>query len=230
MSSLSHSIHGYPQLSSRSPHWLLSNLPQLSATPTIPMTATPTTPMKSQLCSRSLHRSLSNLSRLSATLIALSKSELPTLFIKAFKRRVINTNEFPPIIDAGHIRCSVARYKRYVESCVAVMSGVCYCCGLFISSSSLVIILISDSVIVTALDKDAINMAFFDHCGREIDEYWFCYSYFNILKQKKVPKFSSVNKVNVVMCQDYQPALEALILVKEMLIARCHPVMSILKL
>ncbi len=84
-------------------------------------------------------------------------------------------------------------------------------------------------MIMTTLDKDAINMAFLDYCSRKIDKYRFCYSCFNILKQKKVPKFSSVNKVNIVMCQDYPPALEALTLVEEMLIARCHLVMSILK-
>ncbi len=230
MSSPSHSIHGRPRLSSRSPYRLLSNLPRLSATPTIPMTATPTATMKSQLCSRFLHQSSSNLPRLSTAPTAPLKSELPTLLIKAFERRVIDINDFPPIIDAGHIRRSVARYERHVESCVTVMSGVCYCCGLFISSLSSVVVLRSDPVVVAALDKDAINMAFLDHCGREIDEYRFCYSCFNILKQKKVPKFSSVNKVNVVMCQDYPPALEALTLVEEMLIARYHPVMSILKL
>ncbi len=182
-----------------------------------------------QLSNRYLYRSSSNLPRLSAAPTAPLK-QLPTLLIKAFKRRVIDTNEFPPIIDAGHIRRSVARYERHVESCVAVMSGVCCCCGLFVSSSSSVVVLRSDPVVVAALNKEAINMAFLDHYGREIDEYRFCYSYFNIFKQKKVPKFSSVNKENVVMCQDYPPALEALTLVEVMLIARCHSVMSILKL
>ncbi len=85
MSSPLHSIHGHPQLSSRSLHWSSSNLPQLSAAPT-----------------------------------ALLKSQLPTLLIKAFEHRVIDTNEFLPIINVGHIRCSVAHYKRYVESCVAI--------------------------------------------------------------------------------------------------------------
>ncbi len=153
-----------------------------------------------QLTSRSLYQLSSNLPQLSAAPTAPLKSQLPTLLIKAFEHGVIDTNEFPPIIDAGHIRHSVLRYKRHVEFYVTVMSGVCYCCGLFVSSSSLIVVLRSDPVVVAALDKDAINMAFLDHCGREIDEYRFCYSCFNILKQKKVPKFSSVNKVNVVMC------------------------------
>ncbi len=183
-----------------------------------------------QFSSPSLYWSSSNLPQLSATSTAPLKSQLPTLLIKTFKCRVIDTNEFPPIIDVGHIRRFITCYKIHVESCIAVMSKVSYYCKLFISSLTLVVILRSNPVVVTALDKNAINMAFLNHCGREIDEYRFCYLCFNILKQKKVPKFFSVNKVNIVICQDYPPALEALILVEKMLIARCHPVISILKL
>ena len=80
------------------------------------------------------------------------------------------------------------------------------------------------------LDKDAMNMAFLDYCGQKIDKYWFCYLCFNMLKQKNIPKFSSINKINIVMCQDYPPALEILILVEEILITQCHLIMSIVKL
>ncbi len=83
---------------------------------------------------------------------------------------------------------------------------------------------------MTTLDKNTINMAFLNHYGRKIDKYRFCYLYFDILKQKKVLKFSFVNKVNVVISQDYLPALETLTLVEEMLIIQYHLVISILKL
>ncbi len=174
ISSFLYSIHGCPQLSRRSLHWLSSNLSRLSATPTAPI--------KSQFCSWSLHRLSSNLPWLSATPTAPLKSQLPTLLIKAFKRRVIDTNEFSPIIDVGHICCSVVCYERYVECCIAVMGKVCYCSGLFISSSSSVVVLRSDPMVVIALNKDAINIAFFDHYSQKIDEYRFCYLCFNILK------------------------------------------------
>ncbi len=182
------------------------------------------------LRSRSLYWLLSNPPRLSTTPTAPFKSQFLTSLIKTFKYRVIDTNEFPPIIDTGHICRSVMRYERHVEFYIAVISRVCCCCELFVSLLSLIFVLRSDPMIVAALDKDAINMAFLNHCGWEIDEYRFCYSCFNILKQKKVPKFSSINKVKIILCQDNPPALEALTLVKQMLIAGCHPVMLILKL
>ena len=218
MSFPSHSIPNCPQLNCRSSYQLLLNLSQLSATPIIFMIATLTAPMKSQLCSWSLHWSLSNLPQLSTAPITSPKSQLLTLFIKIFKRRVIDTNEFPFIIDVGHICHFVAYYKRHIEFCVAVMSRVC-CCGLFVSLLLLIIVLRSNLVVVAALNKNVINMAFFNYYGREIDEYWFCYLCFNRLKQKKISKFSSVNKVNIVMCQNYPPTLKTLTLIEEMLIA-----------
>ncbi len=146
------------------------------------MTVTQTTSIKSELCSWSLHWSLSNLPQLSTTLTAPMKSELLTLFIKACECKVINTNEFLPIIDAGHIYRSIGHYKRYIESCIAIISRVCYCCGLFVGSLSSVVVLRSDPIVIVALDKDAIYMAFLDYCGRKIDEYRFYYLCFNILK------------------------------------------------
>ena len=83
----------------------------------------------------------------------------------------MDTNEFPFIIDVGHIRCSVAHYKRHIESCVAIISKVYFCCGLFISSILLVDFLRFNPVIVIVLDKNTINIAFLDHYDQEIDEY-----------------------------------------------------------
>ncbi len=139
---------------------------------------------RSHLSNQSLYQSSSNLSRLSTILTTSLKSQLSTLLIKIFEHKVIDTNEFLPIIDAWYIRRSVTRYKRHVESCVAVMRGVCGCCRLFISSLSSVIILRSDFMVVAVLDKDTINMVFLDHYGWEIDEYQFYYS----IEAEKVPK------------------------------------------
>lgn len=108
---------------------------------------------------------LSNLSLLSIESTVFSKLQLPTLLITAFKYRDINTNKFPLIIGAQHIRHSNAYYKRYVKSCVAVMSKVCCYCRLFICLLSLTVILRYNPLIAVALGKDAINMAFLDHNG-----------------------------------------------------------------
>ncbi len=108
------------------------------------------------------------------------KSQFPALLIKAFERRVIDSNEFLLIINARHIRHSVACYKRCIESGIAIIRRVYCYYGLFFSSLLLVVVLRSDPVVVIALDKNAIKMAFLNHSSWEIDEYQFCYSCFNI--------------------------------------------------
>ena len=75
----------------------------------------------------------------------------------------MDTNKFPLIIDAGYIRHFVTHYKRYFESDVAIISRICCGCRLFISLLLLVVVLRSDPVIVAALDKHAMNMAFLNH-------------------------------------------------------------------
>ena len=182
MFSLLYSIFDCLLLSNWSPHQLLSNLLQLSAILIIFMITPPTTLMKLQLCSRSLHWLVLNLSQLFTTLIALPKSQLQTLLIKAFEHRVIDTHEFLLIIDARYMRCSIAYYQRHVESCIAVMNRVCYYCRLFISLLLLVVVLRSNPMVIVALDKDVINKAFLNHCSQEIDKYRFCYLCFNMLK------------------------------------------------
>ena len=109
-----------------------------------------------QLQSRSLphsSRSLLKLPPLSASPIASSKAQLPTLLVGDFERRAIDTRDFPPTIDTGHIRRSVARYETHVESFLAVINGVYCCCGLFVRPLSLAVILKSDPVVVAALKK-----------------------------------------------------------------------------
>ena len=109
-----------------------------------------------QLQSRSLPHSsrLSlKLPLLSALPITSSKAQLPTLFIRDFERKAIDMRDFPPTIDAGHIRCSIARYETHVKSFLAVMNGVCCYSGLFVWPSSLTVVLKSDPVVVAALKK-----------------------------------------------------------------------------
>ena len=164
---------------------------------------------------------------LSASPNASSKAQLSTLPVGDFECKAIDTKDFSSTIDARH---SVARYETQIKSCLAVMNGVCCCCEFFVWPLSSAVVLKSDPVVVAALKNQVINLTYLDHCGQKIDEYYFCLLCHYSMKQKKVSKFSSLNKVNVVMCQNYPPVLETLTLVEEMLIARCHPVMSILKL
>lgn len=134
------------------------------------------------ISSWSLYLLLSNLSRLSIAPSTSLKLQLLTLIIKAFKCRVIDTNEFPFIIDVGLIYHSVVRYESYDGSCVVVISRIYDCYRLFTSLWSLAIVLRSNLMVMVVLNKDTINMTFFNYCGRKFDKYRFYYLCFNILK------------------------------------------------
>src|SRR5579871_5430798 len=71
-----------------------------------------------------------------------------------------------------------------------------------------------------------------DQCGyNENSCTWtFCRMCFTAIKRNNIPKFSAKNFVNVTMCQNYPSALEDLTPIEECLIAKCHPIGTILKL
>lgn len=54
------------------------------------------------------------------------------------------------------------------DMCVTIMSRIYGCYRWFAYPSLLTIILRSDPMIVATLDKDIINITFFNHCGQKL--------------------------------------------------------------
>jgi hypothetical protein len=69
-----------------------------------------------------------------------------------------------------------------------------------------------------------------DRCGHHENSWDFCRTCHGAVSRGKIPKFSALNLVNVTTCQDYPSALEDLTAIEECLIAKSHPVGTILKL
>ena len=69
-----------------------------------------------------------------------------------------------------------------------------------------------------------------DECGHYRNSWHFCTSCYTAITYLNIPKFSAANSVNVTICQHYPSALEDLTAVEECLIAKCHPVGTIIKL
>lgn len=160
----------------------------------------------------------SNLPLLSAKSTISLKLYLLTVLLKAFKCRVNKTKILPLIKDIRHIHHLIAYYERHVKSYTTIINGIYCYFELFICPLSLIIILRLDLILLIALNKDAINITFFNYCSREIDKYQFSYLCFNLVKQKKVLKISFVNKVNIIMYKNYLPVLKIFTLVKKLLI------------
>lgn len=102
-----------------------------------------------------------------ATPTTFLKLQIPTLLIKAFECKVIDTNEFSLIIDGRYICLSITCYEKYVKSHITIMNGVgCYY-GLFTCPLPSSIILRSDPMVTAALNKDIIKMPFLDYYSQK---------------------------------------------------------------
>jgi hypothetical protein len=143
------------------------------------------------------------------------------LLEEEFKLCETASQEFPPEIPSSHIRSAISRYED--EMVGASERSICCSCGSFVQKRDIRKI---------GEEDDSIRLleGRLDQCGHHESSYDFCASCHTALMGQKIPKFSAANSVNVTMCQHYPSALEDLTAVEESLIAKSHPVGTILKL
>lgn len=143
------------------------------------------------------------------------------LLEQEFKLRETASEAFPPRISSTHIRASVSKYED--EMLTASKRSVCCCCGRLIAVGDRYEIHDEAHFILPPQRT-------LDHCGHHQNSWDFCAACHGAVSRGNIPKFSALNLVNVTTCQDYPSALEDLTAVEECLIAKCHPVGTILKL
>jgi hypothetical protein len=141
------------------------------------------------------------------------------LLEEEFTLRETASRQFPSEISSSHIRSSITRYED--EMLASSERSICCSCGGFFPSG--------DTHEIGDQDERLQGMRL-DRCGYHENSWHFCRLCHTAISQWRVPKFSASNSVNVTMCQEYPAALEDLTPVEECLIAKCHPVGTILKL
>jgi hypothetical protein len=143
------------------------------------------------------------------------------LLEEEFNLREAASEEFPPEIVPSHIRTSVNKYEN--EMSAASERSVCCCCGRLIATGDIYKIHDEAHFILPP-------QRILDRCGHHENSWDFCTACHGAVSRGNIPKFSALNLVNVTTCQDYPSALEDLTAIEECLIAKCHPVGTILKL
>ncbi|KFZ23650.1 hypothetical protein V502_01866 [Pseudogymnoascus sp. VKM F-4520 (FW-2644)] len=138
-----------------------------------------------------------------------------------FELRRTASDTFPPNITTSCIRSSITQYET--EMSVASRRSVCCSCGEFVPTSDIYEIDNGHPFIKGLRDT-------LDNCGRRGDTWQLCVPCHTALSRGNIPKFSAQNLINVTTCQTYPSALEGLTPVEECLIAKCHPIGTILKL
>jgi hypothetical protein len=139
-----------------------------------------------------------------------------------FERRQEASDQFPPVISKSVLRSCISNYERTMST--GADKAICASCGQLVAST--------DISTVPDVDEclNSIDRQHLDHCGRQGDLWQLCHDCLSAMSRGVIPKFSAANSVNVTLCQNYPAALKDLTVVEECLIARCHPVGTILKL
>jgi hypothetical protein len=138
-----------------------------------------------------------------------------------FKLREAASEAFPPKIASSHIRTSVSKYED--EMSAASLRSVCCSCGRFVAAPDIY-------KIDGQADFILPPQRTLDRCGYHESSWDFCTTCHSAVSRGNIPKFSALNLVNVTTCQHYPSVLEDLTVIEECLIAKCHPVGTILKL
>ena len=144
------------------------------------------------------------------------------LLVEEFNRHQSASEEFPPLISPATIRSAMKSFTDSLQS--HRERRICSSCGVF-SPSSDTMTLHDDNHCLDELKRVGL-----DRCGYDNGVWSFCKSCYTDILRLKIPKFSALNSVNVVMCEDYPAVLKDLTPVEECVIARRHPIGSILKL
>ena len=115
-----------------------------------------------------------------------------------------------------------------MSAVVAATERVCGSCGGFIEKE--VFRLAVEDPLLLPFRLDAASPPRLDSCALDGTNYLFCRACFTAISRRRPPKFSALNAVNVSFCQSYPAALQGLTLTEECLVARGHPIASIVKL
>src|SRR5271168_827553 len=148
--------------------------------------------------------------------------------IDAYNKRKAATARFPPKITSTHIRAAMRMYEQVIQDACEGVEASCASCGEFVAKAEAELIPIDDDRLRSMKPPEGIIRL--DDCSLADGSYQVCKACFNALNGRRIPKFSALNGVNVTMCQHYPQELEDLTLMEEYVIARSHPIGTILKL
>ena len=109
------------------------------------------------------------------------------------------------------------------------MNYICESCSRFTHSCELKIILKDNPVVTTTSVNRIFCLDQFDYCGCLSQSYIICKKCWKRITEEKLPKYNIFNGMSQLCCQNYPPVLENLSIAEEVVIARAHPVVTILK-
>ncbi|KAN0066719.1 hypothetical protein V8E54_015189, partial [Elaphomyces granulatus] len=120
------------------------------------------------------------------------------------------------------VRSTIDDFKQTLTRCS--QRDVCASCGVSCPASDIQRLQDHESCLED-LKRNGL-----DKCGYHNGWWSFCTNCYNDILRNKIPKFSILNSINMLTCENYPTELKDLTLVEESVIARRHPIGGILKL
>ncbi len=127
-------------------------------------------------------------------------------------------------------QAAVKQFQLHLAEVTSDLEHVCTSCGLFIPVAEVTRLYRADLIFQKGISSNAFSEEGLDTCRQNGDHFYFCQSYVNDIQKSKPPRFGSINDINTYTCHSYPELLKDLTLVEKVVIARAHPIISIIKL
>ena len=144
------------------------------------------------------------------------------------KRRAV-LNFFFSLNDLN-TRNAVDRYQTYIQNVIIDINFVCVFCDFFINNQQSHQLSMIDEIYQNCVKLNLFDETELNCCETTTSIYSFCTLCFDNFSKSRISKFESINQMNSIACQNFFDALKNLILIEEIVIAKAHFFISILKL
>ena len=137
---------------------------------------------------------------------------------------------FSSSLNDLNIRNAVDRYQTYIQNVIIDINFVCVSCDLFINNQQSHQLFIIDEIYQNCVKLNLFDETELNCCETTTSIYSFCTLCFDNFSKSRISKFESINQMNSIACQNFSDALKNLTLIEEIVIAKIHFFISILKL
>ena len=137
---------------------------------------------------------------------------------------------FSSSLNDLNIRNAVDRYQTYIQNVIIDINFVCVFCDFFINNQQSHQLSIIDEIYQNCVRLNLFDETELNCCETTTSIYSFCTLCFDNFSKSRISKFESINQMNSIACQNFFDALKNLILIEEIVIAKAHFFISILKL
>ena len=137
---------------------------------------------------------------------------------------------FPPEVNDLTTREAIGHFQVNIKNAIKHINHICCYCSRFVDPSKLKNIPDNNAVLIATFETYILYYYNLDVCGYCFRSFNFCHDCWTCVSGGRESKFGISNKMPQLCCQYYPIPLEDLTFAEEVVIARAHLIVIILKL